>query len=90
MYPNNSTNTTSHQICNAQDEDEGEYHVCVTKDDILDCVDVELQVLQVCDTEDNKEYVVSIYTVFTIYFTVYNLPIRSAPTRQARLFFCET
>ncbi|XP_063676239.1 uncharacterized protein LOC134812668 isoform X1 [Bolinopsis microptera] len=45
------------KICNAQDEDEGEYHVCVTKDDILDCVDVELQVLQVCDTEDNKEYV---------------------------------
>ena len=48
-----------HKICNAQDEDEGQYHVCATKDDVKDCVDVELKVVQVCDTEDSKEYIVS-------------------------------
>lgn len=45
------------KICDAEDADEGSYHCCVTKDDVTDCVDVELQVLAVCDTDDN-EYVV--------------------------------
>ena len=33
------------------------YECCVTKDDVTDCVEIELQVLAVCDT-DEQEYVV--------------------------------
>ena len=57
--------------------------MCVTKDDILDCVDVELQVLQVCDTEDNKEYVVSIY-LYSILYLLFILLFIICPSVQHR------
>ena len=42
--------------------------MCATKDDVKDCVDIELSVVQVCDTEDNKEYIVSTCTVLLLKF----------------------
>ncbi|XP_063676879.1 SCO-spondin-like [Bolinopsis microptera] len=42
------------KICDAQDTDEGPYRVCVTEGDITDCVDVELQVLAVCEGDQER------------------------------------
>lgn len=43
-------------MCDAlPDEDEGQYRVCVTKDDIVDCVDIEVRVLVTCQLEDSVQ-----------------------------------
>lgn len=51
------------QVCDAQESDEGMYECCVTKDDVTDCVEIELRVLRVCQTDDEKSYDVSTATM---------------------------
>ena len=51
-----------YQVCDAEDTDEGKYTCCVTKNGATDCAEVELQVLAVCDTDDEKQYTVCINT----------------------------
>ena len=55
-----TSNAYNIQVCDATETDEGMYECCVTKDDVTDCVEIELQVLAVCDTDDEREFVVSV------------------------------
>lgn len=49
-------------MCDADDDEEGMYEVCVTKEEVTDCVQIELQVIAICKT-DQKEFQVSFYIV---------------------------
>merc|ERR1712176_128491 len=40
------------EVCDADDDEEGMYEVCVTKDDVTDCVEIELEVIAVCHTDE--------------------------------------
>ena len=44
--------TKPRQVCDADDDEEGKYTVCVTKDDFTDCVDIELEVIAICHTDE--------------------------------------
>ena len=47
------------KICDAEEGDEDVYACCVSKDGATDCVQIELRVLVVCDTENEEQYTVS-------------------------------
>ena len=46
-------------MCDADSQDEGMYTCCVTKEGVTDCAEVELEVLAVCDTDNEEQYSVS-------------------------------
>ncbi|XP_063690218.1 uncharacterized protein LOC134822883 isoform X2 [Bolinopsis microptera] len=39
------------KVCDADNEEEGIYKACVTKEEVTDCVDIELKVIAVCYTD---------------------------------------
>ena len=55
----NYSKVTVRQVCDADGTDEGMYTCCVTKEGVTDCAEVELEVLAVCDTENEEQYIVS-------------------------------
>ncbi|KAL5263402.1 hypothetical protein ACHWQZ_G008688 [Mnemiopsis leidyi] len=44
------------EVCDADSQDEGMYTCCVTKEGVTDCAEVELEVLAVCDTDNEEQY----------------------------------
>ena len=45
------------KVCDADDLDEGIFEVCVAKDEVTDCVEIELRVLITCETDTGAQYV---------------------------------
>ena len=50
----------SHQICDAEEADEGRYEVCVEVGSHKECVQIDLIVLAVCEDDEGNETVVSV------------------------------
>ena len=46
-------------MCDATEDDEGEYECCAEVEGALDCVKIDLVVLAICQDEDGNEYTVS-------------------------------
>ena len=44
--------TKPRQVCDADDAEEGKYRACVTKEEVTDCVDIELKVIAICHTDE--------------------------------------